>query len=159
MHKKLNIILIILLILAIGFTYIWCAPATGPLGPLTDFLHDLAMNNHDIYEVKTVQFNDVYAIGNSGSTETIDWLNGEYQSITIDEACVISFSNEFVGTLNLLVTYGGSFALTFDGGITLLEEGGEEIVTTDASGVDLLIFKNFGVADTYIMGALLDVKD
>jgi len=145
--------------LAIGFTYIWCAPSTGPLGPLTDFIHDLAMNNHDIYEVKTVQFNGVYAIGNSGSTETIDWQNGEYQSITLDEACVISFANEFVGTLNLLVTYGGSFALTFDGGITLLEEGGVEIVTTDASGVDLLIFKNFGVADTYVMGALLDVKD
>ena len=159
MHKKLNIILIILLILAIGFTYIWCAPATGPLGPLTDFIHDLAMNNHHIYEVNTVQFNGVYAIGNSGSTETIDWLNGMYQSITIDEACVISFSNEFVGTLNLIVTYGGSYALTFDGGITLLEEGGVEIVTTDAAGTDLLIFKNFGVADTYVMGALLDVKD
>ena len=159
MHKKLNVILIIILALTLGFTYIWCAPSTGPLGPLTDFLHDLAMNNHDIYEVKTVQFNGVYAIGNSGSTETIDWLNGEYQSITIDEACVISFSNEYVGTLNLEVTYGGSFALTFDGGITLLEEGGVEIVTTDAAGVDLLIFKNFGVADTYYVGALLDAKD
>ena len=158
MHKKLNIILIILLILAIGFTYIWCAPSTGPLGPLTDFLHDLKLNNHDIYEVKTVQFNGVYAIGNSGSTETIDWLNGEYQSITLDEACVISFSNEFVGTLNLIVTYGGSYALTFTG-MTLLEEGGVEIVTTDAAGVDVLMFKNWGTADTYVMGALLDVKD
>jgi len=158
MHKKLNIILIILLILTIGFTYIWCAPATGQLGALTDFLHDLAMNNHDIYEVKTVQFNGVYAIGNSGSTETIDWLNGAYQSITIDEACVISFSNEYVGTLNLRVTYGGSFALTFTG-MTLLEEGGVEIVTTDAAGVDVLMFKNWGTADTYDMGALLDVKD
>jgi len=158
MHKKLNIILIILLILAIGFTYIWCAPATGPLGPLTDFIHDLAMNNHDVYEVKTVQFNGVYAIGNSGATETIDWLNGEYQSITIDEACAISFSNEFVGTLNLIVTYGGSYALTFTG-MTLLEEGGVEIVTTDAAGVDVLMFKNWGTADTYVMGAMLDVKD
>jgi len=158
MHKKLNIILIILLILAIGFTYIWCAPSTGPLGPLTDFLHDLKLNNHDIYEVKTVQFNGVYAIGNSGSTETIDWLNGEYQSITLDEACVISFSNEFVGTLNLIVTYGGSYALTFTG-MTLLEEGGVEIVTTDAAGVDVLMFKNWGTADTYVMGAMLDVKD
>ena len=158
MHKKLNIILIILLILAIGFTYIWCAPSTGPLGPLTDFLHDLKLNNHDIYEVKTVQFNGVYAIGNSGLTETIDWLNGEYQSITLDEACVISFSNEFVGTLNLIVTYGGSYALTFTG-MTLLEEGGVEIVTTDAAGVDVLMFKNWGTADTYVMGAMLDVKD
>jgi len=58
-----------------------------------------------------------------------------------------------------LVTYGGSFALTFDGGITLLEEGGIEIVTTDAVGTDLLIFKNYGTADTYVMGALLDIKD
>ena len=159
MHKKLNIILIILLILAVFFTYIWCAPSTGPLGPLTDLIHDLAMNNHAVYEVATVQFNGVYAIGNSGSTETIDWQNGAYQSITIDEACVISFSNEYVGTLNLIVTYGGSFALTFDGGVTLLEEGGTEIVTTDAAGVDVLIFKNWGTADTYDMGAMLDVKD
>ena len=120
---------------------------------------DADMNNLDIVEAKTVQFNGVYAIGNSGATETVDWQNGAYQSITIDEACVISFSNEYVGTLNLYVTYGGSFALTFDGGVTLLEEGGVEIVTTDASGVDLLLFKNFGTADTYVMGALLDVKD
>ena len=158
MHKKLNIILIIILVLILGFTYIWCAPSTGPLGPLTDFFHDLAMNNHDVYEVKTVQFNGVYAIGNIGSTETVDWLNGEYQSITIDEACAISFSNEFVGTLNLIVTYGGSYALTFTG-MTLLEEGGVEIITTDAVGTDLLIFKNLGVADTYWMGAILDGKD
>jgi len=120
---------------------------------------DQDCNNLDLTEVKTVQFNGVYAIGNSGSAETIDWHNGAYQSITIDEACVISFSNEYVGTLNLRVTYGGSFALTFDGGVTLLEEGGVEIVTTDASGVDVLIFKNWGTADTYDMGALLDVKD
>lgn len=40
-----------------------------------------------------------------------------------------------------------------------LEEGGTEIVTTDAAGVDILIFKNIGTADTYVMGALLDVKD
>ena len=119
---------------------------------------DLDCNNLDLTEVKTVQFNGVYAIGNSGSTETIDWLNGAYQSITIDEACVISFSNEYVGTLNLRVTYGGSFALTFTG-MTLLEEGGVEIVTTDAAGVDVLMFKNWGTADTYDMGALLDVKD
>jgi len=119
---------------------------------------DADLNNLDIVEVKTVQFNGVYAIGNSGSTETVDWQNGAYQSITIDEACVISFSNEYVGTLNLRVTYGGSYALTFSG-MTLLEEGGTEIVTTDAAGVDVLIFKNWGTADTYDMGALLDIKD
>jgi len=119
---------------------------------------DQDCNNLDLTEVKTVQFNGVYAIGNSGSTETVDWQNGAYQSITIDEACVISFSNEYVGTLNLLVTYGGSFALTFTG-MTLLEEGGTEIVTTDAAGTDLLIFKNLGTADTYVMGAMLDIKD
>jgi len=120
---------------------------------------DQDCNNLDLIEVKTVQFNGVYAIGNSGSTEAVDWQNGAYQSITIDEACAISFSNEYVGTLNLIVTYGGSFALTFDGGVTLLEEGGVEIVTTDAAGTDILIFKNIGTADSYVMGALLDVKD
>ena len=120
---------------------------------------DQDCNNLDLTEVKTVQFNGVYAIGNSGSTETVDWQNGAYQSITIDEACVISFSNEYVGTLNLVVTYGGSFALTFNGADTFLEEGGTEIVTTDAVGTDILIFKNLGVADTYVMGALIDVKD
>ncbi|MBA7534060.1 hypothetical protein ES705_26306 [subsurface metagenome] len=119
---------------------------------------DQDCNNLDLVEVKTVQFNGVYAIGESGPTETVDWQNGAYQSITLDEACVISFSNEYVGTLNLRVTYGGSFALTFNG-MTLLEEGGVEIVTTNATGVDVLMFKNWGVADTYDMGALLDVKD
>jgi len=125
----------------------------GTLGSTLD------CNDQHITGAETVQFEGVYAIGNSGATETVDWDNGAYQSITIDEACVISFSNEYVGTLHLIVTYGGSFALTFDGGVTLLEEGGTEIETTDAAGVDLLIFKNFGTADTYVMGALLDVKD
>ena len=126
---------------------------TGALGG------ELDCNDQHITGAETVQFEGVHAIGNSGSTETVDWDNGAYQSITIDEACVISFSNEYVGTLNLYVTYGGSFALTFDGGVTLLEEGGVEIVTTDAAGSDLLIFKNLGVADTYVMGGLLDYKD
>jgi parallel beta-helix repeat protein len=113
----------------------------------------------DVIEVSIVKFDSVYAIGNSGATETIDWLNGAYQSITLDEACAISFSNEYVGTLHLEVTYGGTFALTFDGGVTLLEEGGVEIVTTDDTGVDILIFQNWGTADEYVMGALLDVQD
>ena len=158
MHKKLNIILLVLLIVITGFIYIGSAPATGLIGAITEFLSDLKLNNHAVYETSTIQFNGVYAIGVSGSTETIDWQKGAYQSITIDEACVISFSNEYVGTLNLKVTYGGTFALTFSG-MTLLEEGGIEIVTTNAAGVDLLIFKNLGTADTYVMGALLDVKD
>lgn len=143
-------------------------PATVKIGLVTEYKWDKAgnvviksldLNNGRATEVKTIEFNGVYAIGNSGATETVDWQNGAYQSITLDEACVISFSNEYVGTLNLEVTYAGSFALTFDGGITLLEEGGVEIVTTDASGVDVLMFKNWGTADTYVMGALLDVKD
>jgi len=160
MHKKLNIILIILLILIAGFVYIWSAPSTGQLGALTDFLHDLAMNNHIIYEVNNIQFNGEYDNGNSGAAKTIDWDNGQYQKVTVSENTTLSFSNEFVGTLTVRIIYGGAYTVAFDGGDTILEEGGTELVFTETNAaVDVLKIMNYGTADTYIVGVLLDVKD
>ena len=160
MHKKLNKILIILLIITVGFTYIWSAPSTGPIGAITDFLHDLAMNNHTIYEVATVQFNGEYDNGNSGAAKTIDWDNGQYQKVTVSEATTLSFSNEFVGTITLRIIYGGAYAVAFNVADTILEEGGVELVFTSTNtAVDLLKVMNYGTADTYIVGVLLDVKD
>ena len=160
MYKKLNKILIILLIITVGFTYIWSAPSTGPIGAITDFLHDIAMNNHAVYEVATVQFNGEYDNGNSGAAKTIDWDNGQYQKVAVSENTTISFSNEFVGTLTVRIIYGGAYTVAFDGGDTILEEGGTELVFTDTNAaVDLLKIMNYGTADTYIVGVLLDVKD
>jgi hypothetical protein len=159
MHKKLNKILIILLVLTAGFTYVWCAPTTGQIGALSDFLHDIAMNNHAVYEVATIQFNDVYAIGVSGSAEAVDWDNGQYQSITISENTDISFVNEFVGTITLVMTYtGGDYTVALTD--TILEEGGTELDFTELDGtVDILKVMNLGTADTFVVGVLLDVKD
>jgi len=121
---------------------------------------DLDCNNKLLTEVNTVQFNGLYAIGNSGSTETVDWDNGQYQSITISEACVISFSNMFTGTITLHITWSATAAMTFDGAYTILEEGGTEIVFSDTDTlVDILKIYYYGAANTYVMGAMIDVKD
>ena len=121
---------------------------------------DADMNNLDIVEVKTVQFNGVYANGNSGATPTVNWQNGQYQSMTVSENTLITFSNSFVGTLTLVLTYGDAYSVGFDAGYTIHEEGGTEIVfTATAAAVDLLKVVYLGAANNYIVGALLDVKD
>lgn len=127
---------------------------TGELGGTLDF------NNERTQEVKTIEFDGLYDNGASGATPTIDWRNGQYQKIATDENTLFTFSNPFVGTITLIINYGGDHTVGFDGAYTIREVGGVEIVFTELSGTqDQLSIRYLGTADTYTVGALLDVKD
>jgi hypothetical protein len=118
------------------------------------------MNNNPVKEVETVQFNGVYDNGNSGASCTIDWQNGQYQKVAISENTTLSFSNAFVGSIHIRMTYSGAYTVDFNGAYTIEEEGGTEIVFTETNAaVDELSVRYWGTADTYTVGALLDVKD
>lgn len=50
-----------------------------------------------------------YAIGTAGATETVNWANGDRQTMTLDENITITFSNAVAGqTLTLYMLQDGS---------------------------------------------------
>jgi len=121
---------------------------------------DLDCQNKSITATQTVRFNGLYDNGNSGASVTIDWAKGQYQKVTVSENTLISFSNAFVGTLTLNINYSGNFTVGFNAGYTIQEEDGIEIVFTETNGAfDILKVYYYGTANTYVVGALLDVKD
>ena len=117
-------------------------------------------NNERDTEVKTVEFNGLYDNGNSGATPTINWQNGNYQKIAVSENTLFTFSNAFIGTITLQITYSGAFTAGFNAGYTILEEGGIEITFTETlNAVDILKVMYLGTANNYVVGLMADVKD
>jgi hypothetical protein len=70
----------------------------------------LNMDNFDIIEVKTLNFDQEYNNGNSGLTATITWDNGQDQVITLNQNLVtLSFTAPVgVGTYKLRVAQDGT---------------------------------------------------
>ena len=64
--------------------------------------------------VKAKQFTDtIDAVGNSGSTQTIDWSLGAVASVTLTASCTFSWSNAVAGqSLTLILTQGGTGSYT-----------------------------------------------
>jgi len=117
-------------------------------------------NNQRDTEVKTVEFNALYDNGNSGAAPTINWQNGNYQKIAVSENTLFTFSNAFIGTITLQITFSGAFTAGFNAGYTILEEGGTEISFTETlNAVDILKVMYLGTANNYIVGLMADVKD
>ena len=117
-------------------------------------------NNERDTEVKTIEFNGLYDNGNSGATPTIDWQNGNYQKIAVSENTLFTFSNAFIGTITLQITYSGAYTAGFNAGYTILEEGGIEISFTETlNAVDILKVMYLGTANNYVVGLMADVKD
>jgi len=117
-------------------------------------------NNERDTEVKTVEFNGLYDNGNSGATPTINWQNGNYQKIAVSENTLFTFSNAFIGTITLQITYSGAYTAGFNAGYTILEEGGTELSFTGTlNAVDILKVMYLGTANNYVVGVMLDVKD
>ena len=51
--------------------------------------------------------------GNSGTTKTIDWDEGNYQRLTLTGNCTLTLSNPMITTYVLRVINSGSFTLTW----------------------------------------------
>ena len=67
-------------------------------------------------KVKTLEYDAIYSNGDSGTTKTIDWDNGNCQSVTMTDNCTFTFSNPLRPTLRLFVSNGGSvYAATWPG--------------------------------------------
>ena len=141
-------------------------PTTGTL--LANVLEDttpeyggpMDHNNQRDTEVKSVEFNALYDNGNSGATPTINWQNGNYQKIAVSENTLFTFSNAFIGTITLQITFSGAYTAGFNAGYTILEEGGTEISFTETlNAVDILKVMYLGTANNYVVGLMADVKD
>lgn len=68
----------------------------------------VSMNNQSLTNIKTASFYAEYDNGNSGSTKTIDWANGQNQKVTLTDDCTFTFSNPVVGHLQLRLIQDGT---------------------------------------------------
>ena len=100
------------------------------------------------------------AIGNTGATRTIDLVDGNFFSATLDQACTFTFSNpaasgDFCG-FTLALTNGGAFAITYPASVDFV---GGVAPTLTASGLDLLVFLTYDGGTTWLgLVAGLDIK-
>ena len=100
------------------------------------------------------------AIGNTGATRTIDLVDGNFFSATLDQACTFTFSNpaasgDFCG-FSLALTNGGAFAITYPASVDFV---GGVAPTLTAAGLDLLVFLTYDGGTTWLgLVAGLDIK-
>lgn len=72
----------------------------------------------------TAVFTSEYDNGNSGASKTIDWGNGNFQKLTLDQNTTLSFTAPgAVGRFQLAVSGGASYTITWPT-ITWLTSGG-----------------------------------
>jgi hypothetical protein len=100
------------------------------------------------------------AIGNAGATRTFDLNDGNFFSVTIDQASTFTFSDppgsgDF-GCFVMEVTNGAAFAITFPASV---DWPGGVAPTLTASGVDQLVFTTRDAGTTWFgFVAGLDIK-
>ena len=83
-----------------------------------------------------------YAAGNSGAALTIDWANGDTQTVTLTGNCTFTFSNPTAGhyyTLRLAQDATGSRTVTWPAAVKW-PGGTVPTLTTTASRVDVITF-------------------
>jgi hypothetical protein len=104
---------------------------------------DFSMDGNDLVDAKTVTFNTEYDNGNSGTSKTIDWNNGQKQKLTLTDDVTLTFTDFTSGVANcvlrLVQDATGSRTVTFPIGV-LWEGGTAPTLTTDANAVDIVSF-------------------
>lgn len=82
-----------------------------------------------------------YSNGNSGTSKTIDWANGDRQSVTLTGNCTFTFSNAAAGqTLTLRVVQDGTGSRTATWPTLKWPSGTVGTPGTSASDINLYIF-------------------
>lgn len=82
----------------------------------------------------------LYDNGNSGTSKTIDWSNGDRQKLTISGNVTISYSNAIAGqilTLELVENATGNFTITLP--TSKWPNGAAGVFTTTANAKNLLV--------------------
>lgn len=83
-----------------------------------------------------------YAVGNGGAAKTIDWSNGNEQTITLDADCTLTFSNGKAGGRYVLVFTQdgtGGWAISWPGSV-VWSGGIEPELDADPAGISLIAF-------------------
>ena len=91
----------------------------------------------------TAAFSSEYDNGNSGTSKTIDWNNGNKQKITLTGNCTLTFTAPAggVGNYQLLVIQDGTGSRTLTWPGTVKWAGGvASTLTLTAAGVDIISF-------------------
>ena len=85
----------------------WQGPTgpTGPTGPqFNPLTADLDADGYDIYDAATITFEAEYSNGDSGASPTVNWNNGQKQSIVCSAATVtFTFTAPTNGVGNFLL--------------------------------------------------------
>lgn len=112
------------------------------------------MDNKDITKYKTVTADSLYSNGNSGTSKTINWNNGQKQKITMTGNCTFTFTNP-LGPCNLVL----EVLQDVTGGRTIVwatsvrwSGGAIPNLTNTANRTDLVSFFFDG---TYYLGSII----
>lgn len=98
-------------------------------------------NNTDIQNIRLAEFYDIYDNGNSGTTDTIDWGQGNFQKSTLTGNVTYTFTAPSgPSRLTLLIYTGaGSFSVTWPGTVKWPSSTAPTITTT-AAKTDIVTF-------------------
>lgn len=81
---------------------------------------DLEMNNYRLFEIKTAVFNSELDAGNSGTSKTINWADGQFQKLTLTGNVTLVFNWAGCGVgryqLKLIQDATGSRTITWSTG-------------------------------------------
>jgi len=107
------------------------------------------LNSNNITEMNNATFAAEFDNGNSGTTPTIDWTDGQKQTITINGSATISFTDP-PGPCNLLLRIvhdatATSYTLTWPGSVNWSAQTQPELTNT-ASSIDIFTFYYSGSA-------------
>jgi len=111
-------------------------PITGKLDYYIDA--EAALQN-----VQIITFDAEYDNGNSGTSKTIDWNNGQKQKITLTGNCTLTFvaptSGIGVFRLKLIQDITGSRTVNWPASVKW-PSGNEPTLSTSANAIDIVVF-------------------
>lgn len=107
---------------------------------------DLNMGDQDITAIKSASYNDEHNIGNSGTSFSIDWRDGNKQVVSLNgNVTGITFSNAPFGATSLMlrVKQTGSFTIAgsaWPASVKWVNGGAAPTITTGSGAEDVLAF-------------------
>jgi len=113
----------------------------------------LDASDEKIQDVKTVSFTDEHDNGNSGTTKTIDWSEGQKQKITMTGNCTFTFSNPDVGNYQIKIIQDatGSRSVTWP---SIKWAGSTAPTLTTAAGSEDIVSLYYDGSAWYAMASL-----
>lgn len=107
---------------------------------------DLNMGNQDVTNMKSASYNAEYNIGNSGTSFSINWQNGNKQVVSLNgNVTSITFSGAPLGATSLMlrVKQTGSFTIAgtaWPAAVKWVNGGTDPVITTGSGTEDILAF-------------------